>query len=510
MKRFFLFAGISISLTSKIFAADGDSIWAVPIIHDIYLNYSQTDYWDSLVNTHVTDTYMQTTMIFDGRTMIVGSKFKGNSSYNNPSNKKSFKIDLNYYDSTQRYDGIKKINLNNGFKDPTLLREKIALDFMRAHGVNAPRCTYARVFLNNVYWGVYTIVEDIDSKFLKQNYPDNNGNLYKGDPSGDFRWYGSTPSLYYSHYELESDSNYTSWNDLVHIIKIANNTSTATLYDSLETVFDSWSFLNYMANVNAFVNLDSYIGSGHNYYTYDDSNYTHFRWIAWDVNESFGNFNLGMTISQLENLNYDYLDQPTSRPLANNMLANSNYRQMYIDAMCNVMQDFNNAYLDPIIDSLANAIRADVYADTLMTYTTQQFEDDIVADIQVPGGPGGGWIPGLKSFITARNASLTSQLSPLGCWTNVNETNINAEQLSVYPNPSSTTASVHIPSGMKGNAIQIRITDVSGKEMFNENFNSQSSETFNFSTEQFPNGMYFLTLSDAENGAAAVKFVVSH
>src|ERR1041385_5968119 len=191
------------------------------------------------------------------------------------------KIDINYYDTLQKYDGIKKFNLNNGFKDPSFLREKVALDFMNAHHVTAPRCTYARVFLNNIYWGLYTIVEEVDSKFLKQHYPDNNGNLYKGDPTGDFRWYGSSASSYYSHYELNSSSTVIDWSDLVHIIDIANNTSAAVYYDSLETVLDSWSFLNYLAAQNIFSNLDSYAGSGHNYYMYDDSNYFHFRWIAW-------------------------------------------------------------------------------------------------------------------------------------------------------------------------------------------------------------------------------------
>ncbi|RDJ93135.1 hypothetical protein B4Q13_24035, partial [Lacticaseibacillus rhamnosus] len=83
-------------------------------------------------------------MIFDGRTLpTIGIKFKGNSSFNNSSVKKSMKLDLNNYVAGQDYDGIKKLNLNNGFKDPSFLREKIALDFMNAHGVTSPRCTFA-------------------------------------------------------------------------------------------------------------------------------------------------------------------------------------------------------------------------------------------------------------------------------------------------------------------------------------------------------------------------------
>lgn len=61
---------------------------------------------------------------------------KGNSSFNNPSTKKPFKVDLNEYVSGQDYDGIKKFNLNNGFKDPTMLSEKLTLDFFERTSCN--------------------------------------------------------------------------------------------------------------------------------------------------------------------------------------------------------------------------------------------------------------------------------------------------------------------------------------------------------------------------------------
>ncbi|HEU4718639.1 MAG TPA: CotH kinase family protein, partial [Bacteroidia bacterium] len=317
-----LFALLTCGAFSARAHQDGDSIWNVSTIHDIYLDFSQAGYWDSLTNNYTTDTYMRCDMTFDGRLLpSCGVKFKGNSSYNNPSDKKSFKLDLNNYVSGQDYDGIKKFNLNNGFKDPTFLREKICLDFMRAHGVAAPRCTYARLYINNVYRGFYTLVEEVNSKFLKQHYPDNNGNLFKGDPSGDMRWYGSADSLYYTHYELHSNETANDWSDLVHLVNVVNNTSPSVYFDSLSNVLNAWSFLNYMAACNVFVNLDSYIGSGHNYFTYDDSTDLRFQWIAWDVNEAFGNFNMGMQIPQLQALPYNYLSQPINRPLANKMLA---------------------------------------------------------------------------------------------------------------------------------------------------------------------------------------------
>ena len=70
----------------------GDSIFGTPAIHDIYLNFSQVGWWDSLTANYTADIYMKCNMTFNGGTYNnVGVKFKGNSSYNNPGKKKSFK-----------------------------------------------------------------------------------------------------------------------------------------------------------------------------------------------------------------------------------------------------------------------------------------------------------------------------------------------------------------------------------------------------------------------------------
>ena len=51
---------------------------------------------------------MKCDITFDGRLMPnCGIKFKGNSSYNNPSKKKSWKIDFDLYDTLQDYNDLK-------------------------------------------------------------------------------------------------------------------------------------------------------------------------------------------------------------------------------------------------------------------------------------------------------------------------------------------------------------------------------------------------------------------
>lgn len=488
-------------------AANGDSIWGLPVIHDIYFNFSQTSYWDTLIANHTADVYTQCDMIFDGVALPSSAiKMKGNSSFNNQSVKKSFKVDLNEYVSGQDYDGIKKFNLNNGFKDPTFIREKLTLDYMRRHGMHAPRCTYARVYLNNVYWGLYTLIEDINGGFLTNHYGNNNGNLFKGDPSGDLRWWGTSVSSYTSRYELDKTST-NDWTDLVNLINTINNSPTSTYYTSVEDSLFGWDFLTNMVINNMFVNLDSYCGSGHNYYLYHDSLLMKWRWLPWDVNETFGSFNLGMNPTQLKTLPYDYINQPTNRPLATKMMADPTYHQTYIWTYCYLMDNFTNAYLDPYIDSLANLIRTDVYADPNKFYSNADFETNLTSDI-VGSGPSGGNILGLKDFITARRASLETQLAPFGCYLSINEANSFAEAFSLYPNPVSDMLWVNAPLSWSNTGYTTEIIDAIGRAV-STIAHAPGTASFVISVSDLAPGLYILNVKNEAGKVLSYRFCKS-
>lgn len=414
---------------------EGDVLFGENQVHEVYIHFSQPAYWDSLTQYYTLDLYLKGDITIDGEFFAeVGIKFKGNSSYNNPSVKKPFKVDMNAYVSGQDVDGLKKFNLNNGFKDPTFIREKLTLDFYRAHDIPAPRCTYARVYLNNTYWGLYTLVEEADNgTFLKQRFGNKDGNLYKGDPKGDLRWLGNNAVSYYDKYELKNNEDINDWSDLVHLIDNINNTN-AQFHDSLESVLNTSHFINQWAATNLFVNLDSYIGSGHNYFIYHNTESGKFEWIAWDVNESFGNFQMGLQPAQVENLSFLFMSNPPSRPLTQKMSQLQAYKNQLAEVLCSwIESDFSNEVLNPKIDSLANLIRPYVYSDTKKFYSNQQFETNLSSNVTVTGNPGGATIFGLKSFINNRRTALANELSAY-CLTGTVESMFSAPGM--YPNPA--------------------------------------------------------------------------
>jgi spore coat protein H len=429
---------VSLSLLSFSQNTKGDVFFGSATIHTINLNFAQTGYWDSLVANYTADVYMSCNMIIDGTPLNTsGVKFKGNSSYNNPSQKKSFKLDFNEYVNGQNYDGLKKLNLNNGFKDPTFLREKLMLDFLNRAGIAAPRCTYAKVYINNTYWGLYMAVEEIDKIFLDDEFFDDKGNLFKGDPNGDLKWLGSSVNTYTAKYELKTNETQNNWTDLVYLIDKINN-SPGNLPDSLNKILQVTPFLKAWAASNMFANLDSYIGSGHNYFIYHDSITNKFNWITWDVNEAFGNFNQGMTVTQIETMALNYTGGGAgNRPLCNKIIANPTLYNSYINEVCYLTgTHFLQSYWFPRIDSLVNVIKADVYADPNKFFTNAQFDANIDTTIVVVGNPGGSNIPGIKSFFNRRRVSLVSQLASNNCFAGLNAEIREDNSFTVKPNPT--------------------------------------------------------------------------
>lgn len=45
-------------------------------------------------------------------------------------------------------------------------------------GVSTSRATFAAFYINDIYWGLYLMIENEDKKFLIDNYNDHKGTLY--------------------------------------------------------------------------------------------------------------------------------------------------------------------------------------------------------------------------------------------------------------------------------------------------------------------------------------------
>ena len=281
-------------LISFVAVGQGELIFDDSYVHEVRITFDNVDFWSELsqnyLNNYPDVPYSMASASIDGEvTDSVGIRQKGFAShFGSQGDKKSMKIDFNYFVDGQKYDGLKKINLNNGFGDPAIQRDKLCYNIMNKSGVDAPRSSYARIYLNNQYWGLYLLVEQVDRTFLKDNFGNSNGNLFKNVGNSELEWMGQDISQYQQIFELKTDSNVEAWENFVELMDVLNNTGDGDFKEEISKIFDVDLYLKALAVDVATGNWDSYIEHGRNFYMYQDADSRKFNWIPWDYNFALG------------------------------------------------------------------------------------------------------------------------------------------------------------------------------------------------------------------------------
>ncbi len=281
---------------SFLFARESDLIYRAQSTADIYITVEQSKLDWIYVNPdsdslHLSSLRFQNNLL-DINIDSVGFSIRGNTSRN--SAKKSFKLDLNEYVKGQKIVGIEKLNLKAEQNDPSLIRSTFAFKLMEKIGLKASRVTYARVYINDNYMGLYEIIEHIDENFANYHFGNNDGNLWKCLWPADLNYRGSDPSNYHPYsndtrpYELKTNVEEYDYSELAHFIDVINNSPPSVKKDSLESVLVVTDFIKYLA-VNIMTgSWDDYRYLKNNYYLYHDPRIDKFRFIPYDYDNTFG------------------------------------------------------------------------------------------------------------------------------------------------------------------------------------------------------------------------------
>lgn len=222
----------------------------------------------------------------------VGIRTKGNLSLRSvvqmeDSERYSFKIDFDYYDSTKSLNGLKKLNLNNNYSDASQMREYMSYKMMDELGIATPGYSYMYVKINDEERGLYLGVEAIEETLLARTFDKGSGSLYKPDGTGSDLKYISDAYEDYTGIDPKTSVSKKDEQEFIDFITAINEESS-----DLDSVLDVDEMLRYFAANTALVNLDSYQGNmKHNYYLYEEDGI--FSILPWDYNMSFGGFGGG-------------------------------------------------------------------------------------------------------------------------------------------------------------------------------------------------------------------------
>lgn len=243
-------------------------------------------------------------MVFGEPLNDVGFRMRGQFSLRESREKKPWKIDTDAYVEGQEFHNLRQLMFTNNIGDASMLQEKLAYDTMRFAGVPSSHVCFVELWIDfadddepAIFWGVYTMIERVDKKFLASRFGRDyrEGNLYKANHAlrgpMDLVYYGPDIEDYPTQnglyaYGKATNEEQPDYSDILNLIYVIDGVEYETPEDfaaALEEVFDVDSFLRYMAVVVTLGNWDSYPYTGNNYYLFYHSGTGRFVWIPWDL-----------------------------------------------------------------------------------------------------------------------------------------------------------------------------------------------------------------------------------
>lgn len=405
MKKLFFSFLFCATVAPTVFSQDFYDRSTVQTI-EIFFGFSN---WDSQLDAlaSTTEDYLLADSVrINGVTYdSVGVKYKGNSSYNANNNKNPLHIELDYTHGSYDYQGYTDIKLQNGYQDPSMIREVLSYAILEQY-MDCPKANFANVYINGTLRGLYSNAESINDKFNGDHYYTTDGSHFKCNPVGgagpgasvspDLKYINADSSSYFNGYELKSDYG---WNELVAFIDTLNNHFTE-IDNNLDVDRAIWM----LAFNNVLVNLDSYSGNfRQNYYLYKDLN-ERFVPTVWDLNMSFNGFpgGAGNGVSGSSSLDPMSNSTSTNHPLIVKLLSDPMYKRMYMAHIRTIVQEnFDQTEFLSTANALRTTIDASVQADPYKFYTYTQFQNSLTTNVS-GGGPMGATIPGLQIFMDAR------------------------------------------------------------------------------------------------------------
>jgi len=311
----FIFASLSTLLfTSQSFAQTSDDLFNEDVLHEIWIYIAPEDYatlkqtnficaeqdMRALSGEEVSTLPrvechfpIEFHWIFNGMDVTgpdaaVSSHGQGSRS----SIKPSFGVQFDRYESRNTFLGLRRLVLRADTQDASLMHERLAMALFRKMGIPAPRESHARVYINDEYSGLYTVVEDVDPVFLERNFGESDGYLYS------YKWvfpwafgYLGPDASSYSPLPFKPENNliYTNPFPLEAMVRTVNQAPDEQFSIAVSQYIDLIGLFRLLAAQNFVSDQDSILGgyTMNNFFLYRFQNSIRSTFIPWDKSNAF-------------------------------------------------------------------------------------------------------------------------------------------------------------------------------------------------------------------------------
>lgn len=302
-------------------------------------------------------------------------------------NKKRYEIDIAYRGShTRKFKkksyhisfykpqivrNAKEVHLNAEFKDPSLIRNKLSLDFFSEIGCLAPKSRYISLNLNGKNEGIYLELESVDEYFLiKRNLP-KGAIFYAVDGDANYSLMSDLDKEVKKSLNLGYERKFGEEQDdlsLQEMIIKVNSIQRAEFEREIEKYINVEKYLCWLAGVVFSQNYDGFV---HNYALYRNGETGLFEVIPWDYDATWGRDVNGKFMED------DYVRIEGFNTLTARILDVPIFRKRYQLLLKSILNhQFTLEYLKPKILAMHEQIRPYVLLDPYERNNIELFDQE--------------------------------------------------------------------------------------------------------------------------------------
>lgn len=303
-------------------------------------------------------------------------------------------VDFDRYVGGRTFAGQKSLVLDNLWQDPSLLREKLSMAMFARMGIPAPRIAFARLYINDVYHGLYSLAEAIEEPMLRRTVGEDTGQLFEYHWVREFRgtYLGDDLEQYKPLFEprtREKEADTLVYGPLAEMFRQINQPLDGAWRERAEAYLDLTAVIRQAAVENFIAENDGLAGYAgmNNFYLYRRASDNQHRTLPWDKDNAF----LLSEFPVFQRLEENVIFQ---RAMAFDDLWNL-YYDTILEASASASAD---GWLESEIDRLSAMIREAAAADTRKQFSTEAFEEGVEF---------------LRDFARRRGAFVAAQIAEL-------------------------------------------------------------------------------------------------
>jgi len=306
-------------------------------------------------------------------------------------NKRKFNIDIAYrgshirefvkksyhiqFDHPSVYKGAKEVHLNAEYKDPSLIRNKLSLDFFSDIGCLSPQSQHVFLILNGEAHGVYLELESVDEHFLARRKISSGSIYYAINGNGNFSLLSGITKGVKNSLVSGYQKKFATYQDdrMLEEMIFKINTMTALEFEKgIVKIVDVDKYLRWLAGVVLTQNYDGFV---HNYALYRNRKTGRFEIIPWDYDATWGRDVNGKLLA------HDYVPIEGFNTLTARILNIASFRKQYQLLLSRLLEfQYTVEHLQPRVEKLTNGIRPFIEKDPYKKSELAQFdrEPDVI------------------------------------------------------------------------------------------------------------------------------------